>query len=191
MRWMARWWYRIRGWSIAGERPSEPKYVVIGAPHTSNSDFFVFLAAVAHFHLPARYIGKHTLFRWPFGGLMRRLGGIPVRRDTGQGLVEQVVAEFARVPEMALVIAPEGTRGRAEYWHSGFYRIASAAGVPIVCGFVDYSTKTFGLGPTIHPGDDVRADMERIRAFYAGKAGRRPGNETEPRLREEEADGDR
>ncbi len=185
MRWLARWWYRFRGWSIVGERPTEPKYVVIGAPHTSNNDFLVFLAAVSHFHLPARYIGKHTLFRWPFGGLMRRLGGIPVRRDTGQGLVEQVVAEFARVDEMALVIAPEGTRGRAEYWHSGFYRIAAGAHVPIVCGFVDYATKTFGLGPTIHPSGDVRVDMDQIRAFFAGKQGRHAGDETPPRLREE------
>jgi 1-acyl-sn-glycerol-3-phosphate acyltransferase len=185
LRGLALWWCRFRGWTVVGERPTDAKYVVIGAPHTSNFDFLVFLAAVHHFDIPARYIGKHTLFRWPFGGLMRRLGGIPVRRDTSQGLVEQVVAEFANADEIALVVAPEGTRSRADHWHSGFYRIAVGAGVPIVCGYVDGPSKTVGLGLTIHLTGDVRADMDRIREFYAGKAGYRPGNESEPRLREE------
>jgi 1-acyl-sn-glycerol-3-phosphate acyltransferase len=184
---LALWWFRRRGWTMVGTRPSQAKYVVAGAPHTSNSDFVAFLAAVRYFDIPARYIGKHTLFRWPLGGLMRRLGGIPVRRHTSQGLVEQVVAEFGRAEEMALVLAPEGTRSRGEYWHSGFYRIAVGARVPIVCGFVDYATKTIGLGPAIEPTGDVRADMDRIRAFYAGKRGRRPGQETPPRLREEDS----
>ncbi len=186
MRWFSRFVFWIRGWTYEGESPTFPKFVTIGAPHTSNSDFLAFLAVATHFRLPARYIGKHTLFRWPFGGLMRRLGGIPVRRGSGQGLVEQVVEAFERADRMALVIAPEGTRGRADYWKSGFYRIAVGAGVPIVCGFVDYATKTMGLGPTVHPTGDARADMAIIRAFYAGKEGAKPGNETPVRLREED-----
>ncbi len=185
MRRLARLWYRLRGWTFVGQRPAIPKYVVVGGPHTSNTDFFAFLAVVANFDLPARFIGKHTLFRWPFGGLMRRLGGIPVRRDSGQGLVEQVVAAFHRSDAMALVIAPEGTRGRADHWRSGFYRIAVAAEVPVVCGFVDHSTKRLGLGPTIEPTGDMRGDMDRIRAFFADKVGRHPDRTTPVRLREE------
>jgi 1-acyl-sn-glycerol-3-phosphate acyltransferase len=185
MRRLARLWYRLRGWTFVGQKPSFSKYVVVGAPHTSNSDFFAFLAVVGQFELPAKFIGKHTLFRWPFGGLMRRLGGIPVRRDSGQGLVEQVVDAFDRTDAMALVIAPEGTRRKADHWKSGFYRIAVAADVPMVCGFVDHSTKTLGLGPAVPPTGYVRADMEQIRAFFADKVGRNPDGKTPVRLREE------
>ena len=185
---LAEWWYRLRGWRFEGSAPTVRKCVVIGAPHTANVDFLSFLAVATHFGLPARYIGKHTLFRWPFGGLMRRLGGIPVRRDSGQGLVEQVVEAIESVEEMALVIAPEGSRERADRWRSGFHHIARTAGVPIVCGFVDYQTRTLGLGPTIPATDDVTADMDQIRAFYSGKVGRRAGAETEPWLREESDD---
>jgi 1-acyl-sn-glycerol-3-phosphate acyltransferase len=185
MRWLARTWYRLRGWKMVGQKPAIPKCVVLGAPHTSNGDFFAFLAVASHFDLPARYIGKHTLFRPPFGGLMRRLGGIPVRRDSKQGLVAQVTAAFEHARSMALVIAPEGTRGRADHWKSGFYRIATAAGVPIVCGFVDHSTKTLGLGPTIFPSGDIEADMNQIRAFYSGKTGKHPERTTPIRLADE------
>lgn len=183
---LAAWWYRLRGWRFVGTRPALAKYVVVGAPHTANVDFLSFLAVVGHFGIPARYVGKHTLFQWPFGGLMRRLGGIPVRRDSGQGLVDQVVSAFDSSTEMALVIAPEGSRERADRWRSGFHHIARTAGVPIVCGFVDYGTRTLGLGPTVPPTEDVVADMDQIRAFYNGKVGRRPGAETEPWLREED-----
>lgn len=108
-----------------------------------------------------------------------------MRRDSGQGLVEQVVAAFHRSDAMALVIAPEGTRGKADHWRSGFYRIALAADVPVVCGFVDHSTKRLGLGPTIRPTGDMGADMDRIRAFFADKVGRHPDRTTPVRLREE------
>ncbi len=161
------------------------RYVAIGAPHTSNWDFVTFLAVVSRLGLPAKYLGKDTLFRWPFGGLMRRLGGIPVRRDRGEQTVAGVVEELAGVDRMALVIAPEGTRRAAPFWRSGFYRIAEAARLPIVLGFVDYSRKVAGVGPTLYPTGDVGADMAKIRAFYADKVGRVPEGQGPVRLREE------
>ncbi|MFA9565903.1 MAG: acyl-phosphate glycerol 3-phosphate acyltransferase, partial [Acidimicrobiales bacterium] len=39
----------------------------------------------------------------------------------------------------------------------------------------------------MRPTDDVVADMDRIREFYADKQGVKPENRTEPRLREEAA----
>ena len=116
---------------------------------------------------------------------MRRLGIIPVERDSGQGMVEQMAAEFAGHREMALVVAPEGTRGRSEYWRSGFYRIALAAQVPIVLTFLDYPNKRAGIGPLIEPSGDLGADMDRIRAFYADIQGKDPSNQGPIRLREE------
>lgn len=150
------------------------KFVVIAAPHTSNWDFLLFLAVVHHFRIQARVIGKDTLVRWPFGSLMRRLGVIPVRRDAPQGLVDQVVAAFADTEDLALTITPEGTRSRAPHWHSGFYRIALAAGVPIVMAFIDGDRRIAGLGPTLDPVGDIEADMELIREFYVPIRGIRP-----------------
>ena len=140
MRRLAEKYLKLRGWQFTGQKPPFGKFIGIGAPHTSNWDFIIFLAVVSRFRLPARVIGKKSLMRWPFGGLMRRLGVIPIDRDSGQGLVEQMVSEFRRAEAIALVVAPEGTRGPAEYWRSGFYRIAVAAEVPIVLTYIDFPT---------------------------------------------------
>lgn len=185
MRWLAEKYIRWRGWQIAGDKPRYKKFVAIGAPHTSNWDFIVFLGVVSHFKIPARVIGKSSLVRWPFGGLMRKLGIVPVDRDSGQGLVDQMVEAFDRAEEMALVIAPEGTRGAAEHWHSGFHRIAVAAAVPVVMAFIDAENRVTGVGPTLHPTEDVRADMDQIRDFYSGIKGRHPDRQGPIVLREE------
>jgi len=185
VRWLANKFMRLRGWRFTGEEPPFSKFVAIGAPHTTNWDFIVFLAVVAHFHLPARVIGKNSLVRWPFGKLMRRLGIIPVQRDSGEGLVEQMVDEFGRAERMTLVVAPEGTRRGADHWRSGFYRIALAADVPIVMAFIDYERRIAGLGPTIYPTGEVTADMDQIRAFYSTIKGKHPDNQGLIALREE------
>jgi 1-acyl-sn-glycerol-3-phosphate acyltransferase len=137
----------------------------------------LFLSVMSHFRIPARVIGKSSLVRWPFGKLMRRLGIIPLDRDAGQGMVEQMVAEFEAANEMALVIAPEGTRKRSENWRSGFYRIAMEVGVPIVLTYIDFDAKVAGIGPTLHPTGDIDTDMESIRQFYEPIRGLHPENQ--------------
>jgi 1-acyl-sn-glycerol-3-phosphate acyltransferase len=185
MRWLAEKYLRWRGWQIVGERPTYSKFVAIGAPHTSNWDFVFFLGVVSYFNIPARVIGKSSLVRWPFGRLMRKLGIVPVDRDSGQGLVDQMVEEFNRADRMALVIAPEGTRGAATHWRSGFHRIAVAAGVPIVMAFIDAENRVAGIGPTLQPTEDIGADMDQLRAFYSGFKGRHPERQGPIVLREE------
>jgi 1-acyl-sn-glycerol-3-phosphate acyltransferase len=165
---------RLRGWTFVGVRPDHRKFVVLGAPHTCNFDFVAFLAVSHRFDFRASFIGKHTLFVWPFGALMRRLGGIPVRRDSGQGMVGQVVAAFEAADDLVVVIAPEGTRSAADHWRSGFHRIARAAGVPIVACFVDYPRKLIGVGPVVVATDDPEADIAVFTAFYADKVGAHP-----------------
>lgn len=185
MRWLAQRLMKLRGWEFTGVAPPFPKFVAIGAPHTSNWDFIVFLAAVSHLGIRGRVIGKSSLVRWPFGALMRRLGIIPLDRDSGQGLVEQMATEFAASDGLALVVAPEGTRKRAEYWRSGFYRIAVAAEVPIVLSYIDFDNKRAGFGPTIHLTGDISADMDAIRVFYSPIKGRHPENQGPILLQEE------
>lgn len=182
MRWLAEKFLRWRGWELVGDQPPFEKFLAIAAPHTSNWDFVVFLGVARHFRIPARVIGKHSLVKGPFGPLMRRLGVIPVRRDTGQGLVQQMVDEYAAAERMALVVAPEGTRRAAAHWRSGFHRIASAAGVPIVMTFLDYRHKRTGIGPIIERTASIDDDMVTISTFYEGLEGKHPENQGPIRL---------
>ncbi len=169
---------RLGRWKIVGEVPEIPKFVAVAAPHTSNWDFPVFMAVVGVLKVRVRFLGKHTLFRGPFGWLFYWLGGIPVERETGAADVVTKAAEAFRTRDrLILGLAPEGTRSRVEKWKTGFYRIALEAGVPIVLVFLDARTRELGIGPTFHPTGDREADMAHIRAFYADKQGINPRNQ--------------
>ena len=158
--------------------------MLIGAPHTSNWDFVFMLAICWRHGFAPLYLGKHTLFKKPFGPIMRAFGGIPVDRAHPGRLVDDVVARL-RTGKRVLVVTPEGTRSLGKVWKSGFYRIASDAGLPVVLGYVDSATHTAGLGPTIMLTGDVVADMDLVREFYADKRGIHPELFTPPMLREE------
>ena len=132
------------------------------------------------------WLAKDTLFRPPLGWLLRRLGGMPVDRSTRHGLVAEAARSFDASDSLVLVVAPEGTRSRSEYWRSGFYHIARAAGVPIVPGFLDYPRRRGGFGPAIEITGNPGADMDVIRAFYRDKTGRRPQLYGPVRMREED-----
>ena len=178
---------RMRGWTIAGEGPPpDPVVVMIAAPHTSAWDFPLMLWLSWASGVEPHFLAKQELFRGPLGPFMRGVGGITVDRGNPQGVVDDLAARAATAEHFQLVIAVEGTRAKKSYWKSGFYRIAQQADVPMCLGFCDSPTMTVGYGPTIRPTGDVRADMDRIRAFYADKHGVNPENRTEPRLREED-----
>ncbi|WP_411340729.1 lysophospholipid acyltransferase family protein [Sphingopyxis sp. J-6] len=158
--------YRLRGWKAVGEVPEPRRFVLIAAPHTSNWDFVNFLGLTADKGIRPHFMAKLSLFRWPLGGFIRQMGGVAVdRRNSGQ-VVQQMVDEFARRAEFMLTVAPEGTRGKAAKWRTGFYQIALAAKVPMVVGMMDYRTRTGGLGPLIWPTGDFRADMLKVLEVY-------------------------
>lgn len=159
--------------------------IVIGAPHTTNWDFVLFLAALKHYDLHVKYLGKHTLFRWPFGRFFERMGGIPVDRAKASGVVGQVGEAFDAQDEMVLVIAPEGTRRAGRWWKSGFLKIAEAARVPIVPAGIDYQTKTITIGEATYFDGDAPGFMEKTRQFYEDKRGLHPEFETPVVLRDE------
>jgi 1-acyl-sn-glycerol-3-phosphate acyltransferase len=164
----------LAGWRTQGRLPLIPKFVLVGAPHTSNWDLpFTLLMAFA---LRARihWMGKAAIFRRPFKGFFQWLGGIPVERSQSANLVEQSIQQFQRNDRLILTIAPAGTRRRVIIWKSGFYHIACGAGVPIVLGFLDYRRKVGGIGPVVYPTGNIAADMETIRAFYDGVSGKNP-----------------
>ncbi len=130
------------------------------------------------------WVGKDSLFRGPMGPLMRRLGGIAVDRSRSTNFVDQVAEAIKASDRMALGIAPEGTRSKGEYWKSGFYHIARSAGVPIVCGYVDWEKREGGLGPVIDSSRPKEEVLEELQAFYAQLKGRRPDQFTPPKFRE-------
>jgi len=165
---------RVFGWRVEGQLPDIPKFVVVGAPHTSNWDFVLFLALAFALKANPRYMGKAELFRSPFGAFFRWCGGIPVDRSKSTGLVDQTVEAMNKARQFILVITPEGTRGKVREWKSGFYHIGKQAGVPIALGFIDRARKAIGLGPTFVLTEDMDADMKAIQSFYAGMVGINP-----------------
>lgn len=185
----ARAFWTISRWRLASEpAPSRPS-VIIGAPHTSNWDFVFMLAIGWKLGIDLRWLGKHTLFTGWREPIMRALGGIPVDRSDPSRVVDEVVRRLHAGESFCLVVTPDGTRSGNTRWKSGFYRIARATGMPVTLGYVDRTTMTTGLGPTLDLTGDIPGDMDRIRAFYADKAGQHPKRRVEPRLREECGEG--
>ena len=163
------WIYRWKGWKLDGHLPDIPKYVIAGAPHTSNWDFVFFVGATAEEGVQPNFMGKHTLFKWPMTNFMLDMGGIPIDRRKRANAVDQIAEEFARRDALALVIAVEGTRSSNGEWKSGFYNIAMAAGVPIVPAWVCNERMILGFGPPLVPSGDYGADLAKLAAFMRSK----------------------
>ncbi len=162
---------KLIGWKALGSTALVPKYVLIGAPHTSNWDFPLMLLVVLKLRLKIYWMGKNTLFPFPFSGFMKWLGGIPIDRSKSHNVVYQTVGQFKKHQEFVVLIPPEGTRSKVTQWKTGFYHIANNAGVPILMGYVDASRKAAGFADFFYPTGDLDADMKEIRAFYADKKG--------------------
>lgn len=163
------WLYHWKGWKLDGHLPDLPKFVIAGAPHTSNWDFVFFLGATEEEGVHPNFMGKHTLFKGFMRNFMLDMGGIPIDRTKRANVVDQVAAEFARRDQLALVIAAEGTRSSDGSWRSGFYHIAMAANVPIVPAWVCNEDMVLGFGPPIYPTGDYGADLARIARFMLSK----------------------
>lgn len=168
--------------------PGTSRPFAVAAPHTSYMDGVLMFALAWQAGLQPVALIEKKFFVGPLGELLQRMGTVPVDRRNPGDLVRSMTARLAEDPSRTVAVAPEGTRGKVEYWKSGFYRIAYGAGVPITLGFIDMNTRTCGLGPTVRLTGDVAADMDVLRAFYAGKAGWWRGNEVVPRLRREPRD---
>ena len=180
---------RFAGWQFEGGLPPEQKYVCLAVPHTSNWDGLLLVTLLRSIGLEMQWMIKDNWLKGPMRPAMRSLGAVGINRSRHTNVVEQMVAEFKKRDRFVLGIPPEGTRSRVEYWKSGFYHIAKGANVPVVPGYLDYARKRAGLGPAITLTDDVRADMDKLRAFYAEKnpIAYAPADYGPLRLKEEDA----
>lgn len=176
LRWISAGILALIGWRAIGKPMAEQRFVLIGAPHTSNWDFPLMLMVVLRLQLKLHWMGKSTLFMFPFGSFMRWLGGIPIDRSQHHGVVDQVVQQYRDNAQLVVLVPPEGTRKKVQNWKTGFYHIANNAGVPILMGYLDAGKKEAGLADFFYPTGNVEDDVRAVRAFYADKRGIRPEN---------------
>jgi 1-acyl-sn-glycerol-3-phosphate acyltransferase len=170
---IGRTYLRLSGWRVEGVLPDTTKCVAIVAPHTSNWDFSLGVALVFAIELRASWLGKHSIFKAPFRGFLRWLGGIPVNRQARHGVVDACVKLFETAPALLLGLSPEGTRKGVSKWRTGFYRIASGAGVPILPVAFDYRDHVIRMMPLFHPTGDLEQDLPLIQALFLDAHGLR------------------
>lgn len=174
LRGLTRFFLGLFGWRVQGQLPDLPKFILVGAPHTTNWDFVLFLGVVFHLRANARFMGKAELFRSPIGWFFYWCGGVPVDRSKSQGLVDQMVKVCNQSKKFILTIAPEGTRHYVSEWKMGFYHIAKNAGIPLVMAKVDGKHKTVHVGQIFYPTENMEADIKAIKGFFSGIVGIKP-----------------
>ncbi len=176
----------LLGWKLIGQRPPFKKYVLVGAPHTSNMDFLFFYLGVLAMGLKASFLAKKSVFWEPLGTILRMMGGIPVVRDKHTNMVDQMVQVFDERDELILLVPPSGTRRKTDYWKSGFYYIALGAKVPLVLATMDYKAREVGISHWFMPSGDIKKDMDVIRSVYEPITPKFPNEKSAIRLRQED-----
>lgn len=162
---------KLFGWKVVGNLPTEKKYLVIVAPHTSNWDFPVGLFASFAMGTKIHFLAKKQLFFFPLGILLRALGGSAVDRSKKGNNVDKVVDLFNRKDSFRLAITPEGTRGPVTRWKEGFYHIAYKAKLPLSLVALDYASKEVRISEPFWPSGDINKDFPIILDYYRGMTG--------------------
>lgn len=163
---------RLLGWRVVGQLPETPKFLLIGAPHTSLSDYPLTALLLLSVRLKPSWLARKVHFSWPLRPLARALGAMPP--DRKDGFVQDMTDNFNASDNMVLGLVPEGTSAFVPRWKSGFYHIANNSGVPVVPGFIDYRTRTLGFGPKLVLTGKVEHDLKMLQDFYSDKQGRHP-----------------
>jgi 1-acyl-sn-glycerol-3-phosphate acyltransferase len=183
-KYISRFTLKIKGWTVTGSVPNVEKYVIISAPHTSNWDFIYAVLMAGANEIDFHWMGKQSIFKWPFGTFMKWMGGIPVQREKSNNIVDETVDMFNKRENFIVAIQPEGSRDKVRYWKTGFYNIAHGADVPVLLAYLDYEKKECGFGPLFHLSDNLEDDMFKIKNFYVGVKGKRDNLFTEATLRD-------
>jgi 1-acyl-sn-glycerol-3-phosphate acyltransferase len=167
--------YNILGWRVENGFPEAPKkYIIIAAPHTSWIDFPIAILSRMSQGKMVHFIGKGSLFKWPFGYFFKALGGTPVDRDKSTNMVEGVINIFNSKEEFRLGLSPEGTRKKVYKWKTGFYYIAKGANVPIVMATLDFENKKIKISEPYYVTEDIQKDFKVFDNFYKDVKGKNP-----------------
>ena len=170
--------FKYTKWEKKGDFPKHDKCIVIIAPHTSMSDFFIGKLFYASEKIKPKFIIKKEMFVFPFGYLLKAAGGIPIDRKKGVSVIDQMAEQFKNHDKFVLNITPEGTRKKTKNWKRGFYKIAEKTKVPLLVGYIDYEKKNIGIIKEFKPTGDVKRDMIEIKKLYKGVKGKNPENFT-------------
>ncbi len=167
--------FRLQGWKVRDLPPSDIRNcVMVGAPHTSNWDFVFTMAACDYMNLPQpRFTIKKEWMRFPFNLILGPMGAIPIDRsgkkagDKRPKMVDEIVKFVEASDGITVLVTPEGTRGPAKRWRTGFYHVAMQSKVPILLGYLDYEKREVGVGKVIYPSGDIEKDLRQIWDFYS------------------------
>jgi len=171
----AKFIFKLFGWKITGDFPKQyKKLVILEAPHTSNLDYFIGMMCIYASGVKVNVIIKKEAFFWPFAGLLKKAGGIPIDRKGSTSKVDAIANLFKTHETLNLGITPEGTRSLAKKWKKGYYYIALKANVPILLASIDYKKKAGHFGPVIFPTGDYEKDFVQIEKYYRGIHARYP-----------------
>lgn len=162
------------GWKTIGPAPKDRKYLFVAAPHTSNWDLFFMVLIASSLKVKLYWMGKESIFNFPFKRTMLWMGGIPIDRSKSNDVVSNMVDIYNSCEELVVAVPPEGTRAQTSYWKTGFYHIANGANIRICLGFLDFAKKEGGIGPMFTTTGDLEKDMQEIKAFYANITGKYP-----------------
>ena len=165
--------FKLYKWNIRGNFPKDlKKYIIIGAPHTSNHDFIIGLCIKIILDIPVKFIGKKSLFKFPFGYFFKSVGGVPVNRRKNEKLVDSIIQMYNQRDTFILALSPEGTRSKVIDWKTGFYHIAKGANIPIVAFTFDFGKKQTQIFPPYYTTNDQKADFEYLKSIYIGVKGK-------------------
>ncbi len=174
---LARGTFAFTGWTFSNQMPTDIKQcVMIAAPHTSNWDALYTRLAFVLMGIPVKITIKDSYMRFPYGPVIRYLGGIGINRrpkkdgEERESMVQLMANLFKSHENLVMLVTPEGTRSLRTQWKTGFYHIAVAANVPIALGYCDYDKKEVGVAKLVYPSGDMKKDMHEIMAFYKGIA---------------------
>ncbi|RME84616.1 MAG: acyltransferase [Planctomycetota bacterium] len=173
LKWLCRIIFEIQGWELDPNVPKEAeRCVLVAAPHTSNWDYVIGMAAFHILKIPMCFAIKKEWMFFPFNIYLRSQGALAIDRtpkikgDKRPSMVEAMAKLFEKHERICLMITPEGTRSKRTKWKTGFYHIAMKAEVPIVLGYLDYAKKRCGLGEVLYPSGNYDQDMRKVTAFY-------------------------
>lgn len=159
----------VWGWTVKGSVGNElSKKLFVILPHTSNWDgplgIFVKLAC----DMQLNFLAKNSLFRPPFGWIVKGLGGVPVDRSKNNRLVDYCIDLYRSRENFGLVITPEATRSKVNKLRKGFYNIAHQADIPLVFVAFDYGSKEVRFRRPYYTSGDYLADMREVLPWYDG-----------------------
>ena len=163
------------GWKVKGDfDTSIKKCVLIVVPHTSWFDFFIGVFFRGTYPVEINFLAKQELFRFPLGGYLKWMVGIPLNRNNSENKVEAIAKIFDTKDVLRLSLSPEGTRKKVTQWKSGYYYIAQKANVQIITIAFDYENEQVIIFDAFTITNDFEKDSFYLESLFTNIKGKVP-----------------